>query len=116
MGYRLIEEHKLERLIEGNMIYDELCACGVDNWIGWDEAHFPDEDDIEKKIDKYHSIENLNIKDTDTLRIIIDQDVWDVDEAQQMVELFGKIFPKNRIFVTFKGIDITIEGSKENDK
>lgn len=31
--YRLVEESELRRLIGGNMIYDELCAQGVDNWI-----------------------------------------------------------------------------------
>ena len=53
--YRLVEENELRRLIEGNMIYDELCAQGVDNWIGCDFVKWPDIDDIEKKLNKYKS-------------------------------------------------------------
>lgn len=52
--YRLVEENKLRRLIEGNMIYDELCAWGVDNWGGMMECKFPDIDDIEKELNKYN--------------------------------------------------------------
>lgn len=51
--YRLVEENKLRRLIESEMIYDELCACGVDNWIGFDEVRFPDIDDIEEALESY---------------------------------------------------------------
>jgi hypothetical protein len=29
--YRLVDEDKLRRLIESDMIYNELCAQGVDN-------------------------------------------------------------------------------------
>lgn len=53
MKYRLVEENKLRRLIEGNMIYDELCAQGVDNWIGCDFIHYPDIDEIEIELNKY---------------------------------------------------------------
>lgn len=51
--YRLVEENKLRRLIESEMIYDELCAWGVDNWIGFDEVRFPDIDDIEEALESY---------------------------------------------------------------
>ena len=57
MKYRLIEENELRRLIESDMIYDELYAQGVDNWIGCDFIKFPDIDDIEKELDKYNLIE-----------------------------------------------------------
>lgn len=53
MKYRLVEEDKLRRLIESQMIYDELCAQGVDNWTGCDFVHFPDTDEIETKLNKY---------------------------------------------------------------
>ena len=53
MKYRLIKEDDLRRLIESDMIYEELCACGVDNWTGFDEIKFPDIDDIEDKLNKY---------------------------------------------------------------
>ena len=57
MKYRLIEENKLRRLIEGNMIYDELCAQGVDDWISYDFIHYPDIDDIETELNKYDKFE-----------------------------------------------------------
>lgn len=51
--YRLVEENELRRLIEGNMIYDELCAQGVDNWAGFNFIKFPDIDDIENRLNEY---------------------------------------------------------------
>jgi hypothetical protein len=61
--YRLVEENKLRRLIEGNMIYDELCAQGVDNWTRCDEIKFPDIDDIEKKLNKFDKFEERDFDD-----------------------------------------------------
>lgn len=57
MKYRLVEENKLRRLIEGNMIYDELCAFGVDNWYGCigDDFHFPEENEIEVELNKFNN-------------------------------------------------------------
>lgn len=61
--YRLVEENKLRRLIEGNMIYDELYAQGVDNWIGCDYIRFPDVDDIEKELNKFDKFEECDSDD-----------------------------------------------------
>ena len=55
--YRLVEENELRRLIESDMIYNELCAWGVDNWSGCDFVKWPDIDDIEKKLNKYNKFE-----------------------------------------------------------
>lgn len=55
--YRLVEENKLRRLIEGNMLYEELVSWGVDNWTGWDEAHFPDTSEIEAELNKFDKFE-----------------------------------------------------------
>ena len=51
--YRLVEENELKRLIEGNMIFDRLCAQGVDNYF----VYFPDDDEIEIELDKYDKFE-----------------------------------------------------------
>ena len=59
--YRLVEEDKLRRLIESDMIYDNLCACGVDNWYGCiDDFNFPDIDEIETELNKYDKFEEDN--------------------------------------------------------
>lgn len=59
--YRLIEENELRRLIESDMIYDNLCACGVDNWYGCiNDLNFPDIDEIEIKLNKYDKFEERN--------------------------------------------------------
>lgn len=65
MKYRLVEENKLRRLIESQMIYDELCAFGVDNWYGCigDDFHFPDIDEIEAKLNKYKEFEGGDSND-----------------------------------------------------
>lgn len=55
--YRLIDEDKLRRLIESDMIYNELSAQGVDNWIGCDFIHYPDVDEIETELNKYTQFE-----------------------------------------------------------
>lgn len=55
--YRLVEESELRRLIESDMIYNELCVQGVDNWIGCDFVHFPDIDEIEAELNKYNKFE-----------------------------------------------------------
>ena len=57
--YRLVDEDKLRRLIESDMIYNELCAQGVDNWIGCDFIHYPDIDEIETELKKFYCIENF---------------------------------------------------------
>lgn len=54
--YRLVEENKLRRLIESEMIYNELCAWGVDNWTGFDEVKFPDIEDIEEALKSYEQV------------------------------------------------------------
>jgi len=57
--YRLVEENELRKLIESQMIYDELEGWGVDNWTGYDFVKFPDLDDIEKKLNKYDKFEEV---------------------------------------------------------
>ena len=61
--YRLVEENKLRKLIESNMIYDELCAWGVDNWSGSDFVHYPDTDEIEIALNKFDKLEECDDND-----------------------------------------------------
>lgn len=61
--YRLVEENELRRLIESDIIYDELCAQGVDNWIGCDFVHYPDIDEINVELNKYDRFEERDSND-----------------------------------------------------
>ena len=61
--YRLVEENRLKRLIEAEIIYNELCAQGVDNWIGCDEVHFPDNDEIKAELNKFDKFEERDYDD-----------------------------------------------------
>lgn len=63
MRYRIVEENKLRRLIESDMIYGELCAWGVDNWIGFDEVKFPESEEIEEALNQYDKFEECDYDD-----------------------------------------------------
>lgn len=60
--YRLVEEKELRRLIESQMIYDELCAYGIDNWAGCNEVRYPDIDDIENELHRFQKWEERKEK------------------------------------------------------
>jgi hypothetical protein len=61
--YRLVEENRLKRLIEAEMIYNELCAQGVDNWIGCDFIHYPDNDEIKAELNNFDKFEERDSDD-----------------------------------------------------
>ena len=63
--YRLVEEDELRRLIESDMIYNNLCACGFDDWYGCigDDFNFPDIDEIETELNKYDKFEEGDSND-----------------------------------------------------
>ena len=49
---------------------------------------------------------HLTISKNDTIIIEIDQDRFDIAEAQQIIEMWKREYPKNKIMLTFKGIEI----------
>ena len=53
-------------------------------------------------IHPYHLI----ISENDTIIIEIDQDRFDIAEAQQIIEIWKREYPKNKIMLTFKGIEV----------
>ena len=64
MKYRLVEENKLRRLIESDMIYNALCECGLENWFNCvNDFSFPDIDDIEVELNKYGRFEERDSDD-----------------------------------------------------
>ena len=107
--YKLIEENKLRRLIESDIIYDELCAQGVDSWIGCDFIHYPDADEINDEVDKFSNAKNLSIKDGDTIVVTIDTDTSSVTEFFDNIKSISSMYPKNKFLFTYKGTEITIK-------
>lgn len=107
--YRLIEENKLKRLIESDMIYNELCAQGVDNWIGCDFIHYPDEDEINNEVSKFLNAENLSIKDGDTIIVTVDTDISSIEEYLDNIKSISNMYPKNKFLLVCKGTEITRE-------
>lgn len=41
-----------------------------------------------------------------TIVLQFDQDIWDLDEAQQLAKVWQDVYPHNQIMVTFKGMEI----------
>ena len=60
--------------------------------------------EIEPK-ENYHPFE-LTINRDSTIILQFDQDIWDLDEAQQLVKVWQDAYPNNSIMVTFKGMEI----------
>ena len=57
---------------------------------------------LRDNIRPYH----LAISENDTIIIEIDQDRFDIAEAQQIIEMWKREYPKNKIMLTFKGIEV----------
>lgn len=57
---------------------------------------------LRNDIHPYHLI----ISENDTIIIEIDQDRFDIAEAQQIIEMWKREYPKNKIMLTFKGIEV----------
>lgn len=106
---KLIEDYKLKILIETDLIYNELIASGVDNWDGYREVKFPAIEEIEEDFNNFANIETLPIKDGDTIHITVDPGIIPVDECYSFCENIQNLYPDNKILVTSKGMEITIE-------
>ena len=48
----------------------------------------------------------LTINKDSTIVLQFDQDIWDLDEAQQLAKVWKDAYPNNPIMVTFKGMEI----------
>ena len=57
---------------------------------------------LRDSIRPYH----LTISENDTIIIEINQDRFDIAEAQQIIEMWKREYPKNKIMLTFKGIEV----------
>ena len=63
---------------------------------------------IDYKTPTLFTIPELTLRQNDTLVLEFDQDIWDLNEAEQMIKGISKIYPKNNIMVLFKGIRIGV--------
>ena len=57
---------------------------------------------LRNDIRPYHLI----ISENYIIIIEIDQDRFDIAEAQQIIEMWKREYPKNKIMLTFKGIEV----------
>ena len=48
----------------------------------------------------------LTINRDSTIVLQFDQNIWDLDEAQQLTKVWQDAYPHNPIMVTFKGMEI----------
>ena len=52
-----------------------------------------------------HPFELIINRDS-TIVLQFDQDIWNLDEAQQLAKVWQDVYPNNPIMVTFKGMEI----------
>lgn len=64
--------------------------------------------DCKTKTPTLFVIPELTLRQNDTLVLEFDQDIWDLDEAEQIMKVISKIYPKNKIMVLFKGMKIGV--------
>lgn len=66
-------------------------------------------DNIEFEIlPKLNPINEISLRLGDTLVAKLDQEQWDLDDAQSIYEILVQAFPKNQILVLFKGIELEV--------
>jgi len=58
--------------------------------------------DLRKDMQPYY----LTISENDTIVIEVDQNEFDITAAQQIIKMWEKEYPKNKIMLTFKGIEV----------
>ena len=64
--------------------------------------------DCKTKTPTLFTIPELTLRQNDTLVLEFDQDIWDLDEAGQILKEISKMYPKNKIMVLFKGMKIGV--------
>lgn len=50
----------------------------------------------------------ISLNPGDTLVAKVDQDMWDIEDAQRFYEILEKAFPNNQILVLFKGVELEV--------
>lgn len=50
----------------------------------------------------------LNLSPKDTLVIKFDQDIWDLESANQIAKHITQLYPNNNVMTIFKGIELGV--------
>lgn len=61
-----------------------------------------------------YTLPEITLSSQDTLVVEFDQDIWSLDEAEQLVKIITKLYPKNKIMATFKGMKIGVIHNVDN--
>ena len=64
--------------------------------------------DCKTKTPTLFTIPELTLRQNDILVLEFDQDIWDLNEAEQIMEVISKLYPKNKIMMLFKGMKIGV--------
>ena len=62
-----------------------------------------------KYLNKNFIMSTFKPKEDETIIIHFDQDNFYPEETQHLMKLMKKMFPKNNIVITLKGVDLTTE-------
>ena len=66
-------------------------------------------DNIEFEIlPKLNTINEISLRPGDTLVAKLDQEKWDINDAESIYNILAKTFPKNQILVLFNGIELEV--------
>ena len=60
------------------------------------------------KEEKLNKTSEINVNPNDIITVEIDQDLFDLDEAQQYMKIVGPLFKHNPVLATFKGIEFGV--------
>lgn len=52
------------------------------------------------------NVYELNLHPGDTLVLQFDLEIFDIDEVQQMLKVWVKAYPQNKVIATFKGMEV----------
>lgn len=66
-------------------------------------------DDVKFEIlPQLNTVNEISLRPGDTLVAKLDQEKWDLNNAEVIYEILAKAFPKNQILVLFDGIELEV--------
>ena len=64
--------------------------------------------DCKTKTPTLFTIPELTLRQNDTLVLEFDQDIWDLDEANQIFQYIAQLYPKTKMMAIYKGIELGV--------